>query len=60
MGKRDLLPPNDRQFGTHDRRDETIIGKRVEIGAGKVCDQFYSCTFKDCEIRLVAGGVSLA
>lgn len=54
--KRDLLPANDAPFGAHKRRDETIVGMKVEIGAGQVCDQFLSCTFKDCEIRLCAAG----
>jgi hypothetical protein len=54
--ERDLLPANDRQYGMHNRRNETIVGKKIEIGAGQVCDQFYSCTFKDCEIRLLAAG----
>ena len=53
---RELLPANDRQFGLHRRRDETIVGKTVEIGAGQACDQFYTCIFIDCEIRLRAEG----
>ena len=54
--KRDRLSPNDDRFGTHNRRDEMIVGKKVEIGAGQVCDQFFGCSFQDCEIRLCAAG----
>lgn len=54
--KRDLLEPNEPGFGIHNRRDETIVGMKVEIGGGDACDKLYSCTFKDCEIRLRAPG----
>ena len=54
--KRELLEPNDHGFSIHDRRDETIVGRKVEIGAGQVCDKLHSCTFRDCEIRLRSSG----
>ena len=54
--KRELLAANDLQFGIHRRRGEAIVGKQVEIGAGKACDNFISCSFEDCEIRLLGPG----
>jgi hypothetical protein len=51
-----ILHPNDARYGIHIYRDEIIEGKRVEIGAGQIADQFLGTTFIDCEIRLRSSG----
>jgi len=50
------LTPNDTTYGSHDRRDETIEGRKVVIGGGDVCDQLLNCRFIDCEIRIKCAG----
>lgn len=54
--KLSLLEPNDAEFNMHHRRNETIVGKKVEIGAARVADEFYDCEFIDCEIRIKCAG----
>lgn len=53
-----VLAPN-KSDGHHDRKGETIEGKRIEIGKGEYQDFLIDCTLVDCEIRILCGAQSV-
>lgn len=53
---RELLEVNDLRNHIHDRMDEHIVGKHIEIGTGEACDQLRGATLEDCEVRLRCPG----
>ena len=54
----DALPPNNPN-GFHQRRDERIERKAIEIGNGKFQDFITRCTLVECEIRILCGANSV-
>jgi hypothetical protein len=54
----EVLPPN-QPDGCHDRRDERIERKTIEIGKGKFQDFITRSTLVECEIRIFCGAGSV-
>lgn len=54
----DVLPPN-RPEGHHNRRDERVERRAVEIGKGRFMDFITRSTLVECEIRILCGARSV-